>query len=409
MSDLPIVCVFGVDSINLKSESMVPKFETNELDCRCYKIDTNLYSILAKDNPISIVTIGDITLFKNLQEAPWEVRKMWLHFNDISNLDAIGNAVFNCCVTNMLAKRNDYPLISIFTPAYKSGDKILRPFNSLLKQTYNNWEWIIVDDSDDDDSTFIKLSRLAKQDHRIKLFKQHKHSGNIGHLKRIACGFANGDYLLELDHDDELTTNALQDVIDTFDKYPDAGFVYSDCAEIYESRCNCGIKPVMYNPGWGMGYGSYYDHQYNGQTYKVGKAMNINPKTIRHIVGVPNHYRCWKKSVYEKIGGHKDLVHVADDYEIIVRTFLTTQMVRIPKMGYIQYYNVSGNTHKVRNAEIQRLVRYFSQYYDKLIHKRFIELGIDDYVYGENGSQFFNIGNTPNPITEQYANIIADL
>jgi glycosyltransferase involved in cell wall biosynthesis len=48
-------------------------------------------------------------------------------------------------------------LVTVFTPAYKSGGKIQRAFRSLRQQTYANWEWVIVDDSDDDGRTFKML------------------------------------------------------------------------------------------------------------------------------------------------------------------------------------------------------------------------------------------------------------
>jgi len=64
---------------------------------------------------------------------------------------------------------------------------------------------------------------------------------------------------------------------------------------------------------------------------------------------------------------------VADDYEIMVRTFLKTRMVRLPKLCYLQYI---GNTaQEERAAEIRRHVRSIKIHYDRMIHERFLELG----------------------------------
>ncbi len=79
-------------------------------------------------------------------------------------------------------------------PPYKTGEKIYRPFRSLRAQTYTNWEWIIVDDSDDDGKTFRMLSTLAKQDHRVQIFKPWEHSGVIGQVKNWACSLGKGRY-----------------------------------------------------------------------------------------------------------------------------------------------------------------------------------------------------------------------
>jgi len=116
----------------------------------------------------------------------------------------------------------------------------------------------------------------------------------------------------------------------------------------------------------------------------VQDAVHINAKTIRHIVGVPNHIRAWTRKAYFEAGGYSSL-HVADDYELLVRLFLTTRFVLVPKLCYIQFYNTAsiGNTQQTRNKEIQRVVRFVSGQYDRRIHERLVELGVDDFVWNE--------------------------
>lgn len=405
MSDLPVVCVFGASGLDLKS-APAPDFETRDLDCRFYPDDRNLMEVLAKDRPSSILSIGKQENFPNLYRAPFYVRKTWFHFDSVSELGAMGNAAFMCFINAALTERKDAPpLVSVFTPTYKSGKRIRRPLESLLSQTYADWEWILVDDSDDEGKTFSEMSALAEKDGRIRVYKESRRSGRIGTVKRTACGLARGKYLVELDHDDELTGDALARVVGAFEKRPEAGFAYTDCAECFEDG-----SPVAYPPGWGMGYGSYRDETVGGVTYKVVNSPNVNPKTVRHIVAMPNHVRAWRKSFYDSIGGHRDMMHVADDYELMVRTFLRTRMVRIPHLCYVQYRNEQGNASVgagSRNREIQRLVRCVSMHYDDAIHARFVELGVDDYVYKQ-GETFFRMGNIPNPEVEQHVTLMAD-
>ena len=139
--------------------------------------------------------------------------------------------------------------------------------------------------------------------------------------------------------------------------------------------------------------------------FEVIDSPNLNPKTIRHIVAAPNHARAWRKSFYDSTG-HRDGLAVADDYELILRSFLFTRVLHIPRMAYLQYRNSQGNAHQFRNQEIQRLVRNISTAYDEKIHKRFEELGVDDFVYrlGKNMS-FFQRMNIPNPEVEQHCTI----
>jgi glycosyltransferase involved in cell wall biosynthesis len=406
----PVVCVFGALNIEIHSPRPAPQFESTEFDCRCYMTDDGLYEVLAKDNPSVIVTFGKSEEFPILMVAPYNIRRRWIHFDNTENFDSIGATVLACYIGNATNPPCVYPLVTVFTPTYRTGNKILRPYNSLISQTYNNWEWVIIDDSDDNGETFEMLSKLAEKDCRIKLYKEHKHSGCIGHLKKNACLLGRGEYLVELDHDDELTIFALEKVVRAFSSHKECGFVYTDFAECFEDG-----SPVMYGKDislkppysdWGFGYGSYRKEVHGGQEYYVANSPNINAKTIRHIVAAPNHIRAWRKDFYLSIGGHGDIIHVADDYELMLRTFLYTRMCRIPEMCYVQYRNIeSGNTHRTRNKEIQRLVKYFSRCYDKRVHDRFLELGVDDFVWVEGEDTFSRLGSVKNPPEESHCTI----
>jgi glycosyltransferase involved in cell wall biosynthesis len=398
---LPVICILGADPRKL----VTPKeadYEEDRLDCRCYPADSALERILARDRPQVIITIGKRASFPNLEKAPFEIRKRWLHYDTLPDPAQLGASAYDCYLTHMfhLPREEDPPLVTVFTPTYQPGEKINRPFRSLREQTYPNWEWVIVDDSDDGGSTFDRLRSLAKKDHRIQAFKPWHHSGIIGKLKNWACSLGKGQILVELDHDDELTAYALDYVVKGFRQFPQAGFLYTDCAEIFEDGTN-----LTYREGWAFGYGSYTDVAYKGKVYKSGSGGNINPKTIRHVISAPNHLRAWRKSFYESIGGHNKELHVADDYEMMVRTFLHTRMVRVPRLCYLQYAGAS--TQRLRNPDIQRHVRSIRTHYDERIHNRFLELGCEDFVWNEKNhcSDLF----VANPEVESHANWIANL
>ena len=374
---LPVVCIFGRKDIELFTP-IVEEYEEKRLDCRCYPSDSSLEQVLIRDKPDVIVTIGNRSCYPNLAKAPSEIQRRWLHYDTLPELTQLGISAYDRYLINMLVQgtADGKPLVTVFTAAYRTGDNIQRPFHALRDQTYANWEWVIVDDSDDGGKTFNLLRGIAQQDHRIQVFKPWEHSGVIGRVKNWACRLAKGDILIELDHDDELTDYALDNVVTGFAQFPEAGFVYTDCAEIYPDRTS-----HSYRDGWAFGYGSYTDSEYHGRRYKSGSAGNINAKTIRHIVSTPNHIRAWRRSFYESIGGHNMELHVADDYEILVRTFLKTRMVRVPKLCYLQYI---GNTaQQERNKDIHRHVRSIRVHYDRMIHERLLELGCEDFAWDE--------------------------
>ena len=93
---------------------------------------------------------------------------------------------------------------------------------------------------------------------------------------------------------------------------------------------------------------------------------------------MPNHCRVWHRDTYHKIRGHSRNISVADDYELIVKTFLETRMVHLKKMLYVQYNN--GDSTVDNNVkDINRRARLIKDYYDPFIHQRIIELGKYDW------------------------------
>ena len=337
-------------------------------------------------NPHVIITFGDINSHKTLLSQPLNIRKKWLHFDKLNNEIELFNSILFCYSNLIKDTTNIYePLISAITPTYNTKD-IWWPYRSLVGQEYRNWEWIIYDDGSTDGNTIHAINQLASVDPRVKVFFA-KHSGSIGEVKKNAFSLANGEYLVELDHDDELTPWAFSNVFAAFQTYPDAGFCYSDCAEVIGEA----HEDASYPDGWGFGYGSYRTEFWRGRDYLVTNYPNINSKTIRHIVGVPNHFRAWTHNFYHSIGGHNKNLFVADDYELLVRTFLNTRMVHIQKFGYIQYHH-ENNTQKKRNAEIQNLVAMIHQAYENDIHQRFTDLGVDDFIW-QNGMLNWNFEN----------------
>ncbi len=377
-SDRVCIVVFDSNVKELYSTLEDISYEEKSFTILNYDNDFELDKIERDVCPNLYITFGDYTKFQKLNSSPYSLRRKWINFKKDEDLDLVGQAIFDRFRINCFNPPNDYPMISAVTCAYKSGSKIFRVFDSLKEQSYKNWEWVIYDDSDDNGETFESLTSLSKLDSRIKVFKSHKNSGRIGQVKKRAFNLASGDYLCEIDHDDVLTKDCLLWLINTFAKYKDVGMAYTDCAEYIESTGEC----IDYGNDFAFGFGSYRTEIYKNTKYLVTNYPRLNQHTIRHIVGVPNHVRCWRSSIYHKIGGHNQNLHVADDYELIVRTFLHSRIAHIPKFGYIQYVNSDdSNTTDLRRPEIQRLVRMVQEHYDQQIHKRLVSLGLPDDLW----------------------------
>lgn len=92
------------------------------------------------------------------------------------------------------------PLVSIITPSYNASKFIEETLESILKQTYSNWELIIIDDCSTDNSIEI-LQPYIEQDSRIKVLLNETNLGAASSRNR-GLDIANGDYIAFLDSDD---------------------------------------------------------------------------------------------------------------------------------------------------------------------------------------------------------------
>lgn len=330
------------------------------------------YKLIREFKPDIILTVGneDPGELKNLN---FEWRKRWSHIESFDNITE--HFIEKCFMYSVVDNPKDdiCPLISVVSTAYKSGERILRPYNSLISQTYTNWEWIIYDDSEDNNDTWNRLNELYEKDYRITLIRSNKNDGKIGSVKFKASMISRGKYMVELDHDDIMHPDALQWIIDAGKLYPDAGFLYTSTCPIFEESESC----LIYGEYVGFGYCGYEAIKLNGRwMYCLGTAK-INPMSIYHLVGMPNHLRVFRTDLYRKIGGNNSRFSVSDDYEVMIKAFLETKFVCIPEPGYTQYHNKDGNNFTyLRNSLIQLLVRYIYNYYEPQINKRFESLGL---------------------------------
>lgn len=116
------------------------------------------------------------------------------------------------------------PLVSIITPTYNSEKFISETIQSVQSQTYENWEMIIVDDGSSD-STFEKVTNIAKLDSRIQFYPQKQ---NVGPAKARNIGIdkVKGKYMTFLDADDIWFPNFIENSIKTI-KETNIHFVFS--------------------------------------------------------------------------------------------------------------------------------------------------------------------------------------
>ena len=124
-----------------------------------------------------------------------------------------------------------------------------------------------------------------------------------------------------------------------------------DFINIYENG-----KNFKYDDFICKGYGGYYCQKYNDKWVNVYITPNINNITLSHLVCCPNHPRIWRRETLLTMDNYSEFLPICDDYEILLRTAISTKIVKINKLGYIQYMNNDNNNFSlIRNSEINRI------------------------------------------------------
>lgn len=139
------------------------------------------------------------------------------------------------------------PLISIVMPAYNTeAVELEEAIQSVLAQSYPNWELCISDDASPEPHVREIVNRFAAQDNRIKtIFRAER--GGISQNANSALTLATGDYICFLDHDDTLSPHALAYIAEALDRNPAADLLYSDEDKI--DRSGKRFDP-FFKPDW---------------------------------------------------------------------------------------------------------------------------------------------------------------
>ena len=109
-----------------------------------------------------------------------------------------------------------HPLISVLMPVYNVKDYVAEAIDSILNQTYTNFELIIINDGSTDGSGSIAETYKAK-DKRIKLY--HIENGGIANARNLALSYAQGEFVTFVDSDDTVKEDYLECLYEGLSKY----------------------------------------------------------------------------------------------------------------------------------------------------------------------------------------------
>lgn len=121
------------------------------------------------------------------------------------------------------------PLVSIITPVYNAEKLIVETMQSVLEQTYTNWEHLLIDDCSSDNSAEV-IKDFSKNDPRIKLISLSENRG-AAVARNVGLDKANGDYIAFIDSDDVWAITKLAKQVE-FMQTAQLAFSYTDFAFI---------------------------------------------------------------------------------------------------------------------------------------------------------------------------------
>ena len=119
-------------------------------------------------------------------------------------------------------------MISIIMPAYNSERYISEAIDSVLTQSYKNFELVIVDDGSSDRTPEI-IDEYAEKDNRIKVF--HRENAGVSAARNFALQNICGDYVTFIDSDDIYHTERLKIMLEIFEQHPKCDAVFADFKE----------------------------------------------------------------------------------------------------------------------------------------------------------------------------------
>lgn len=226
--------------------------------------------------------------------------------------------------------KKDLKLISIVMPVYNAGSFLREALDSVLSQTYKNWELICVDDGSTDNSLDI-LQEYVLIDSRIKVFKNHKNQG-VSTTTNYAIGKCHGQYLARMDADDVMTPDRLDKQITYLGKNPQVVVLGGQCQLINEKDQSIGQKIFPCN------HQEIYQMMYQAMPIQQ-PTMMINLKLI------PSSFSWYEKKT-----------NTAEEVDLLFKLFKYGEFANLP--DFILNYRLHGQNLSLKNPKMTFRITY---------------------------------------------------
>ena len=252
--------------------------------------------------PVGNAAVPQVTTAPSRSEDP--NYEKWIRENDSLDQDALDRLRAEANIE----KPANLPLFSIIMPVYETPDSFLsQAIESVLAQTYSNWELHIADDASPSPSIRTILQKYVNADSRIHCVFRSE-NGHISAASNSAAETTRGDFLVLLDHDDMLRPHALHWIAKTLARHPNAKLIYSDEDKINEKGLR--FSP-FFKPDWNPDL-------FLGQNY------------LCHLVAI-------HRSSFAAAGGFRTGFEGSQDWDLLLRIsekLSPEEIVHVPRILY---------------------------------------------------------------------------
>ena len=243
-----------------------------------------------------------------------------------------------------------YPKVSIIFTSYNHREYLKKALDSLLIQTFTDFELIIIDDCSTDGSQEVLCQ--YKTDARVKLYLLEKNTGSYVHSSNFGASMAIADYIIFAQCDDFAESNQLERLYTSMTTNPSAGVAFSSSTMIDKDGKNLGN-----------------DFKYREKLFKNNCSSDIlieSKKMRRFLLSscvIPNLSAALiKRSLFNKQGGFNRDYLVLADWDFWLKTALETNFyyIREPLNNFRQHSSTIRATINIK----RQIGEIFKMYYD---------------------------------------------
>lgn len=226
-------------------------------------------------------------------------------------------------------------LVSVVMPAYNSEKYISEAIESVLNQTFKDFEFIIIDDGSTD-KTWEIIQEYAKKDERIIAFKNEKNLNNYA-TRNKGIKISKGKYIVWQDSDDISFPERLQKQVDFMEKNIEVG-ICGSYMQVFTDEKDLNIRKY-----------SIDDKDLRKDIFKFSPIAQ--PAAII------------RKSCYEKVGYYDDRFDATQDLDMTFRIGNEFKLANIPEVLIRYRVHPDSVTYKKVNKQIQNALRIRRKYY----------------------------------------------